>query len=60
MSTLTNMLADIPLLAQHAPYTLAGYAEFRAVIEQDGALPARMKALFAAVAGVDRREPEIA
>ena len=60
MSTLTNRLADIPLLAEHAPYTLAGYAEFRAVIEQDGALPARIKALFAAVAAIDRRYPDLA
>lgn len=60
MSTLTNTLAHIPLLVEHAPYTLAGYAEFRAVIEQDGALPARIKALFAAVAAIDRRYPELA
>ena len=60
MSTPTNMLADIPLLAEHAPYTLAGYAEFRMVIERDGALPARIKALFAAVAAIDRRYPDLA
>jgi len=60
MSTLTKRLADIPLLAEHAPYTLAGYAEFRGVIEQDGALPARIKALFASVAAIDRRYPDLA
>jgi 4-carboxymuconolactone decarboxylase len=47
-------LTDEPLLLGHAPYTLAGYAEFRAVIEEDGAVPARLKALFASVAAVDR------
>jgi len=48
-------LMDIALLQGHAPYTLAGYAAFRSVIDSDGAVPARLKALFAAVAAVDRR-----
>ena len=60
MATQTTMLAKLPLLAGHAPFTLAGYAEFRAVIEQDGALSAALKALFAAVAAVDRRYPDLA
>lgn len=51
----TSPLMDIPLLRGYAPYTLAGYAGFRAVIDTDGAVPARLKALFAAVAAVDRR-----
>lgn len=55
-----TMLDKIPLLAGHAPYTLAGYAEFRAVIDADGAVPASLKALFAAVAAIDRRYPELA
>ena len=48
-------LLDVPLLKAHAPYTLAGFAAFRAVIDSDGAVPAKFKALFAAVAAVDRR-----
>jgi len=48
------------LLRGYAPYTLAGYAGFRAVIDSDGALPARLKALFAAVAAIDRRYPDLA
>nr|WP_314445695.1 carboxymuconolactone decarboxylase family protein [uncultured Sphingomonas sp.] len=54
------MLETVPLLAGHAPYTLAGYAEFRAVIDQDGAVSAPLKALFAAVAATDRRYPDLA
>ena len=48
-------LMDIALLQGRAPYTLAGFAAFRSVIDSDGAVPARLKALFAAVAAVDRR-----
>jgi alkylhydroperoxidase/carboxymuconolactone decarboxylase family protein YurZ len=46
---------DIPLLQGYAPYTLAGFSAFRAIIDGDGAVPARLKALFAAVAAIDRR-----
>ena len=53
-------LDDVALLRGHAPYTLAGYAGFRAVIDSDGAVPARLKALFAAVAAIDRRYPDLA
>lgn len=56
----TSQLDGIAFLAGHAPYTLAGYAKFRDVIDTDGAIPARLKALFAAVAAIDRRYPEIA
>jgi len=59
-STEKGLLADVPLLRGHAPYTLAGYAEFRAVIDKDGAVPARLKALFASVAAIDRRYPDLA
>jgi len=44
-----------PLLRGYAPFTLAGFDAFRSVIDNDGAVPARLKALFAAVAAVDRR-----
>lgn len=53
-------LMDVTLLRGYAPYTLAGYEKFRSVIESDGALPARLKALFAAVAAVDRRHLALA
>jgi len=53
-------LGDVALLRGHAPYTLAGYAGFRVVIDTDGAVPARLKALFAAVAAIDRRYPDLA
>lgn len=53
-------LMDVDLLRGHAPYTLAGYEKFRAAIESDGAIPARLKALFAAVAAVDRRHLALA
>ena len=32
-------LMDIALLQGHAPYTLAGFAAFRSVIDSDGAVP---------------------
>ena len=51
----TRPLIDIALLKGHAPYTLAGFAAFRSVIDADGAVPARLKALFVAVAAIDRR-----
>lgn len=47
-------IMELPLLRGYAPYTLAGFAKFRAVIDADGAVPAKLKALFAAVAAVDR------
>jgi len=53
-------LGEVALLRGHAPYTLAGYAGFRAVIDTDGAVPARFKALFASVAAIDRRYPDLA
>ena len=57
---ISTALEDAALLRAHAPYTLAGYSAFREVIDQDGALPARLKALFAAVAAIDRRYPVLA
>lgn len=53
-------LMDVALLRGHAPYTLAGFERFRSVIEADGALSAKLKALFAAVAAVDRRHLDLA
>ena len=56
----TRPLMDIALLRGHAPYTLAGFAAFRSVIDTDGAVPARLKALFVAVAAIDRRHLSLA
>ena len=53
-------LDNVAFLNGHAPYTLAGYAKFREIIDNDGAIPARLKALFAAVAAIDRRYPDLA
>ena len=55
-----NPLLGDPLLRQIAPYTVAGYALFREIVETDGALPARIKALFAAVAATNKGHVELA
>lgn len=56
----TSPLMNVALLRGYAPYTLAGLAAFRAVIESDGAVSAKLKAMFAAVAAVDRRHLDLA
>lgn len=43
-------LTDLGSLRRDAPNTLAGYRRFRSIIENDGALPARLKSLFVACA----------
>lgn len=48
------------LLSELAPFTISGYDLFREVIETDGALPAKLKSLFAAVAACNRRYPALA
>lgn len=45
-----NQLLNTPLLRENAPKTLAGYQRFRHVIDSEGTLPAKIKALFVAVA----------
>ncbi|MDE2620861.1 MAG: carboxymuconolactone decarboxylase family protein [Sphingomonadales bacterium] len=55
-----NLLLATPLLRANAPKTLAGYGRFRAVIDGDSALPARIKALFVAVAASTKGYPEMA
>lgn len=52
--TESNALLDVPLLKRLAPFTRAGYAMFREVIDTDGALPAKLKLLLAAVAACNR------
>jgi alkylhydroperoxidase/carboxymuconolactone decarboxylase family protein YurZ len=49
-----NALLGSPLLRRIAPLTLSGYARFRAIVDQDGALPAKVKALFVAVAATTK------
>lgn len=50
MAVTTNPLLAIGALQASAPKTVAGYRRFRTVIDNDGALPARIKALFVACA----------
>ncbi|MDE2367847.1 MAG: carboxymuconolactone decarboxylase family protein [Burkholderiales bacterium] len=55
-----NALLKTPLLRRIAPYTVGGYRRLRSVIDGDGALPARVKALYVAVAATTRHYPELA
>lgn len=57
---MANALIGSPLLRRHAPYTIGGYALFREITDQDGALPARMKALLMTVAAVARNRDALA
>lgn len=59
METL-NPLLESPLLRELAPYTVSGYALFREIVEVDGALPAKIKSLFVAVAGTNKGYGELA
>lgn len=56
----SDSLLDSGLLQELAPYTVAGYGLFREIIETDGALPARLKRLFAAVAAMNKGYPDLA
>lgn len=56
----SNPLLTIRSLQDNAPKTIAGYARFRSVIDQDGALPARIKALFVACAACVKNYSEMA
>jgi 4-carboxymuconolactone decarboxylase len=56
----SSALLASPLLRASAPYTLAGYARFRRIVEQDGALPAALKALFVSVAASCKGYPQLA
>jgi alkylhydroperoxidase/carboxymuconolactone decarboxylase family protein YurZ len=58
--TETNALLQTGLLKQLAPYTRSGYAMFREVIDTDGAMPARLKRLCAAVAAANRGYTDLA
>jgi 4-carboxymuconolactone decarboxylase len=56
----SSPLLDSNLLKKIAPYTINGYARWRAIVDQDGAIPARIKALYVAVAATTKRYPEMA
>ena len=56
----SNPLLESSLLEQVAPYTVSGYGLFREIVESDGALPAKIKALFVAVAAINKGYPELA
>ena len=57
---MADQLSDSPLLRKHAPYTLGGYALFREITDTDGAVSARMKALFMAVAAIAKHHNGLA
>lgn len=56
----TSLLLQSKLLRRIAPYTLGGYSRFRAVVDRDGAVPARIKALYVAVAATTKGYRELA
>jgi alkylhydroperoxidase/carboxymuconolactone decarboxylase family protein YurZ len=60
MAVITNPLLAIGALQASAPKTVAGYRRFRTVIDNDGALPARIKALFVACAACIKSYEEMA
>ncbi|TDN61943.1 carboxymuconolactone decarboxylase family protein [Paraburkholderia sp. BL10I2N1] len=56
----TSLLLQSNLLRKIAPYTLGGYSRFRAIVDRDGAIPARIKALYVAVAATTKGYREMA
>jgi alkylhydroperoxidase/carboxymuconolactone decarboxylase family protein YurZ len=58
--TMENPLLASPLLRRIAPQTLGGYARFRRIVEEDGALPAKIKRLYVAVAATTKGYREMA
>lgn len=58
--TQDNPLLMSSVLRRIAPMTVGGYRRLRTVIDTDAALPARLKALYVAVAATTRRYPEMA
>lgn len=55
-----NALLELPLLRRFAPYTLSGYALFRRITDEDGAVPAKIKALLIAVAAISKGRQALA
>jgi len=58
--TIENPLLSSPLLRRIAPLTLGGYSRFRKIIDEDGALPAKLKVMFVAVAATTKGYREMA
>lgn len=56
----SSLLLQSKLLRKIAPYSLAGYSRFRQVVDTDGAIPARIKALYVAVAATTKGYREMA
>lgn len=56
----SSLLLQSRLLRRIAPYTLCGYSRFRQVVDQDGAIPARIKALYVAVAATTKGYRDLA
>lgn len=55
-----SLLLQSKLLRRIAPYTLCGYSRFREVVDRDGAIPARIKALYVTVAATTKGYREMA
>ena len=56
----SNPLLTIGSMQKNAPKTIAGYSRFRQVIDNDSALPARLKGLFLACAACIKNYEEMA
>src|SRR3546814_3990263 len=60
MTDLLPPLASLGRLRRDAPKTVAGFRRWRAIIDTDGALPARVKRLFVACAATMKGYRELA
>ncbi len=60
MTDLLPPLASLGLLRRDAPKTVAGFRRWRAIIDTDGVLPARIKRLFVACAATMKGYSELA
>lgn len=60
MPTPSNPLVALGLLRRDAPKTVAGFRRWRAIIETDGVIPARIKRLFVSCAATVKGYEEMA
>ena len=60
MAVETNPLLTLGLLRRDAPKSVAGMRRFRSIIDNDGAIPARIKRLFVACAAAVKSYSEMA
>jgi len=60
MTSVSNPLVTLGLLRRDAPKTVAGFRRWRAIIDTDGAVPARIKRLFVAGAATVKGYEEMA